>query len=271
MTQPDAELTYLDSEWAARRWDRFNEGRIIEPLSFCQFWRTVLLWATIKQLATPMRPVVRVGAQLSGSAWVRRLAVSAAITILVAGVAGAIASGSGADVAFAVGIGAAIGLLGNGLAIWLEPRISDEHLLALGQLHLRFWRSVGHGLWVLAWPFRKGAPPVGRGALNGAVTVGEPVVAWGSRHKEGLEVVGSGALVLAAAGVAIGVLTLFLLEDWLVTLIGIGSLVVGALAIYGFVKSAIPGLIAGVLALLWEAAVAAKHGICPPVRIVREP
>lgn len=42
--------TYQASEWAARRWDWFNRGKIVEPLSFCQFWRTVLIWATLRWL-----------------------------------------------------------------------------------------------------------------------------------------------------------------------------------------------------------------------------
>lgn len=37
---------YRDQEWAVRRWDKFNDGEQ-EPRSFCQFWRTVLLWATL--------------------------------------------------------------------------------------------------------------------------------------------------------------------------------------------------------------------------------
>jgi len=47
-------LTYRDSEWAVRRWDWFNGGRVVEPLSFCQFWRTVLVWATLKVLFLPL-------------------------------------------------------------------------------------------------------------------------------------------------------------------------------------------------------------------------
>lgn len=41
------ERTYTDQDWAVQRWDRFNGGKIIEPKSFCQFWRTVLLWSTL--------------------------------------------------------------------------------------------------------------------------------------------------------------------------------------------------------------------------------
>lgn len=46
--------TYQGSEWAARRWDWFNEGRLVEPLSFCQFWRTVVVWASIKWITAPL-------------------------------------------------------------------------------------------------------------------------------------------------------------------------------------------------------------------------
>ena len=38
---------YETGSWAVRRWDNFNGGRIVEPLSFCQFWRTVILWASL--------------------------------------------------------------------------------------------------------------------------------------------------------------------------------------------------------------------------------
>ena len=38
---------YETGSWAVRRWDNFNGGRIVEPLSFCQLWRTVILWATL--------------------------------------------------------------------------------------------------------------------------------------------------------------------------------------------------------------------------------
>ena len=50
----DSERAYPESEWAAQRWDWFHGGRIVEPLSFCHFWRTVLVWATIKWLVSPL-------------------------------------------------------------------------------------------------------------------------------------------------------------------------------------------------------------------------
>ncbi|KKL10542.1 hypothetical protein LCGC14_2554820, partial [marine sediment metagenome] len=49
------ERTYHESEWAVGRWDYFNEGRAVEPKSFCQFWRTVLVYATVKQVLSPFR------------------------------------------------------------------------------------------------------------------------------------------------------------------------------------------------------------------------
>ena len=39
-------------DWAVRRWDRVHDGRPKLPTSFCQFWRTVLLWATLA--STPL-------------------------------------------------------------------------------------------------------------------------------------------------------------------------------------------------------------------------
>ena len=51
--------TYHETEWAVRRWDRFNGERTVEPKSFCQFWRTVLLYATVQQLLAPLAWVQR--------------------------------------------------------------------------------------------------------------------------------------------------------------------------------------------------------------------
>jgi len=49
--------TYTEYDWAVRRWDRFTTGsksrngpRFQTPKSFCQFWRTVLLWATLASI-----------------------------------------------------------------------------------------------------------------------------------------------------------------------------------------------------------------------------
>ena len=49
------EKVYHESGWAVRRWDWFNDGKIVQPKSFCQFWRTVLLYSTVKWLFTPIR------------------------------------------------------------------------------------------------------------------------------------------------------------------------------------------------------------------------
>lgn len=54
-------ITYHASTWAVRRWDWFNGGKQVQPQSFCQFWRTVILYATVKWvllvLTFPVRPV----------------------------------------------------------------------------------------------------------------------------------------------------------------------------------------------------------------------
>ena len=41
---------YTGQDWAVQRWDRLHEGRHVEPRSFCQFWRGVLLWATLASI-----------------------------------------------------------------------------------------------------------------------------------------------------------------------------------------------------------------------------
>ena len=39
---------YEHDSWMVRRWNRFTDGDT--PKSFCQFWRTVLLWATLASI-----------------------------------------------------------------------------------------------------------------------------------------------------------------------------------------------------------------------------
>ena len=41
---------YSEQEWAVKRWDRFNGDTQVTPTSFCQFWRTILLWATLASI-----------------------------------------------------------------------------------------------------------------------------------------------------------------------------------------------------------------------------
>ncbi len=41
---------YTSQDWAVQRWDRLHAGRHVEPRSFCQFWRGVLLWATLASI-----------------------------------------------------------------------------------------------------------------------------------------------------------------------------------------------------------------------------
>lgn len=155
---------YHESDWATRRWDWFNRGKLVEPKSFCQFWRTVLLYVTIKQLLTPARLV-------------------------------------------------------------------------------------------------------GRPAVRGVIAVGESMDTFEQRHRTGLKVFALGLLAIYFGGVAILILALAFTASSFWTSVAIGS-VVGTgffgFAIYGFVKI-------GAVRLVWEAAVAAKHGVCPPIKIVRVP
>ena len=39
---------YAKDSWMVSRWDKLSGGK--EPTSFCQFWRTVLLWATLASI-----------------------------------------------------------------------------------------------------------------------------------------------------------------------------------------------------------------------------
>lgn len=215
------ERTYHESDWATRRWDRFNEGRIVEPRSFCQFWRTVLLYATISQLLGPVRVIVRL----------RRFVPS-------------------------------INLPG--------PKIPEQVSKRAGLLLRLFGRGIGHGLWLLAYPFRLFFPPAGRAVLARVVTVGEPIEAFGRRHEGVLGVFFKGFALVYVLSLAGFILVVALLASWLWTLIVIGSVTAGSMALYGFFKSGAVGVLWGAAGVLWGAAVAAKHGICPPVRIVRE-
>ncbi|KKM97451.1 hypothetical protein LCGC14_1167750 [marine sediment metagenome] len=52
---------YEDHNWMVRRWDKFNGGKQVGPKSFCQFWRTVLLWASCSSCTWSKRPQLRRG------------------------------------------------------------------------------------------------------------------------------------------------------------------------------------------------------------------
>ncbi len=153
---------YGESDWAAERWDWFNEGRIVEPKSFCQFWRTVFLYVAIKQLLTPVRAVRR-------------------------------------------------------------------------------------------------------SALSGVIAIGEPMAAFGERHQTGVKVLAWGTVAIYVGGIALMLFVAAFQASSFWSSVAIGSLLSVGLfgfATYGLFKS-------GAARLAWEAALAAKHGICPPVRIIR--
>ena len=105
-------------------------------------------------------------------------------------------------------------------------------------------------------------PAVVRPVVAGVAAAGKPVVGYGERHKVTLERLYGLAVGLWVIGiVTYGVVTAFL-ASWFWTLAGTGGLIVVSFAFYGLFKS-------GALGLLWQAAVAAKHGVCPPVEIIR--
>ena len=182
-------LTYNDSSWAARRWDWFNKPSLVVPLSYCQFWRTVLVYATLKWILTPLR---------------------------------------------------------------FLPKPLLRLLLAGGRV-----------LWFLAWPLRLVIPLIARPSAAAAVRVCNPIVDFGEQHKETLTNLYVLFVFLYMGSVVIAAIVFVFLASWFWSLVGIGGLVVGSLALFGFIKTGAPGL-------LWQATVAAKHGICPPVMIVRD-
>jgi hypothetical protein len=125
-------------------------------------------------------------------------------------------------------------------------------------------RGFARGLWFLLYPLRLLFPPLGRAVRAGVVSVGEPLEAFGERHEDILKVFFTGLAIVYILGLVGFLLVISLLASWFWTLISIGSVTVGSMALYGFFKS-------GAAGLLWGAAVAAKHGVCPPVTIVRGP
>ena len=208
----DSERTYQGSEWAARRWDWFNDGRVIEPLSSCQFWRTVLVWASIRWALSPF-------------VWLYSLIPDVAI-----------------------------------------PRPVLQLLALPARVCWFILRNIARGLWRLTYPLRCVAKPVGGAALAGAVKIRQPIADSYQRHKTGADRVIVAVAILFYGGLAAFFIIAAFLASWFWTLIAIGALaaaLVVGFACYGFSKS-------GALRLLWEVAVVVHHGICPPVRIVRD-
>ena len=259
-----AEKIYSETDWAVRRWDRFND-RLVKPLSFCQFWRTVLLYATIQQMLAPWWVIERTAKRFKRFA---PFGAGLAIVLIVGG-GGSI---SGISLVGSLVAGIILGLTLGSVMVF-EPKLSEDVTLRLGEIHLGFWRGIGHGLWLLVWPFRTLFPPVGHRLVAGAVTVGEPVdkylQRYVQRHKAGLETLGTGALVSVIIAMVGFVIVAFLLESWIVTLAVLGVLVIVFLAALIGIPQAFWRFFVGMLGLLWGAAVAAKHGVCPPVTITR--
>lgn len=204
---------YHESEWAVRRWDWFNGGRIVRPLSFCQFWRTALVWATIKWLLFPVQWFEGVMPRVPMPGFLRHL-----ILLPLKG-------------------------------CWLALRLSIRTL------------------WLLIYPLRQGAKPVGHAALAGGVSAGKRIQAFGQRHKTGLQRLGLGFLIVFYGSLLTFWAVLAFLASWFWTLVigggAIGGVMVGSFALYGFFKS-------GALGLLWGATVVTHDAICPPATIFRE-
>lgn len=199
---------YHESERAVRTWDWFNEGRIVEPKSFCQFWRTVLMYATIKWTLSPVQWFERVMPRIPFPRFLGPL-----ILLPIKG-------------------------------CWL--------LLRWG---VRF-------LWFLLHPVRRGSKPVNRAVLAAAVSLGEPIQAFGQRHKVGLERFGIGFLIVFYGGGLVLLVVFAFLASWFLTLVIGGGVIVGSFTVYGFFKS-------GTLGLLWGAAVVTHDVVCPPITILR--
>ncbi len=256
-----AERKYSESDWAVRRWDRFNKGRAVKPLSFCQFWRTVILYVTLQQLLWPAKAVMGVAVRLK-----RFAPLGAAVVVVILVTSGGAISGSNLVVSLVLGI-----ILGMALGFILafDWMLTEDFGLRLGAILLSFGRSIRQGLWLLAWPLRVLSPPVGRRLLAGAVTVGEPVAVYSQRHKEGLETIGTVLVLLALIAIVGFVVVVMVISNWLLSLSVAGALIALLLAGILGIPQAAWRVFAAVMGLLWGAAVAAKHGVWPPVTIVR--
>ncbi|KKM20980.1 hypothetical protein LCGC14_1640030 [marine sediment metagenome] len=253
-----AEKTYSETDWAVRRWDRFND-KLEKPLSFCQFWRTVLLYATIQQLLAPWRMVERAAGRFK---YLAPLGAGLAVALILGG--GGIGMGANLVGSVVAGI-----VLGTALGFLMVFEVSEETTRRMGEIHLGFWRKIGHVLWLLAWPLRTFFPPFGRLWVSGLVAMGEPIERYAQRHKAGLETISSWALLVVCVAIVGFVIIAFLLESWIVTLAVVGALAVLFLAALIGIPQAFWRFFVAVMGLLWGAAVAAKHGICPPVTILR--
>ena len=265
-----AEKEYTESDWAVRRWDRFNartSDKTVLPLSFCHFWRTVILHETFQQLLAPWRVIERTARRFRRFA---PLGAGLAIVLIVGG--GGAVSGTSLVGSLVAGI-----VLGTALGFLMGFKVSEETTRRIekaaqkmGEIHRSFWRGIGHGLWLFAWPFRIFFPPVGHRLVAGVVTVGEPVDRYVQQHKAGLETLGTGALVSVIIAMVGFVVVAFLLESWIVTLAVLGVLAIVFLAALIGIPQAMWRGFAAAMGLLWGAAVAAKHGVCPPVTILRQ-
>ena len=225
----DGTKLYHELDWAAKRWDWFNEGRTVEPRSFCQFWRTVLFYATAKWCLGPLL-------------WLLA-ALPTFPTIPFPSVLMPFVRAAG------TGGWAAIQAAGRGGWALL--------------------RASGRMVWLLLAPLRLLFKPALSPVLASAVNAGNRISDFGQQHKRGLRIISLGFAVTYLIFVALFIVLVLLLASWFWTLIGTGSLLLAGFSIYGFLKSGAPGLILDALVLLSDAASAAKHGICPPIRIIR--
>ncbi len=221
MEYADEARVYHESDWAARRWDWFNEGRLVAPKSFCQLWRTVLLYATVAYFVRPFE----------------RLLVSLPSIPIPA----------------ALGKGGWFALRAGGRGSWF------------------LLRAAVRCVWLLTLPLRIIGRPRVSPTLAAAERAGNRIRTFGDKHEYGLTLAWRVFLIVEVGAIVTFIAIALLLESWFWTLVGVGGIVVTGFAAYGLLKSGAFGLMLDVLGLLSNAALAAKHGVCPPVRIIRAP
>ncbi|KKK89062.1 hypothetical protein LCGC14_2736860, partial [marine sediment metagenome] len=193
----DGTKLYHELDWAAKRWDWFNGGRVVEPRSFCQFWRTVLFYATAKWFLGPLARL------LSALPSLPSLPFPAALMPFIQ----------------AVGTGGWAALQATSRGAWV------------------LFRGSGRMVWFFLSPLRLLFKPTLSPVLTSAVNAGNRISDFSQQHKRGLHIISLGFVVTYLVILALFIVLMLLLLSWFWTLIGAGGLLMAGFSIYGFFKS----------------------------------
>lgn len=231
---------YSENEWAVKRWDWFHRGEKKEPHSFCQFWRTVLLWATLAIVMPFIRP-------LTDEEKLRRFRIR----------------------------------VDRYTRQQVEEKKPSKVFINAKLVFQRLFLYVGVFAYILIWPFRL----IGK-SIVWAIGSGSDMA---EKHRSGLVRLGNMLLLLALIIVALcvtylAIVLVTVVIPWLLHVhinifklilwIGITTVVMIATIYVGFrwvmpVMWAFLTVLFEVFMMLFEAAKAGHHKICPPMEIQR--